>query len=292
MAWQFGTAVEKIASAGKAVYDLPCYTNAWLKQYPWYPGSYPSGGANADAHPVWKAAAPSLSMLAPDIYVPYCADVMDEYQSEENPLFIPEIRKDAVASSYCLYAFAAKHAIGFSPFGIEELALSPEEIDKPPAEVMVALNIDPSAFEIEGSKEYLSETYALLKELEPLLLRYRGSAALQAYVRHSDTDYGTFLRFTDYDVRVAYAPRQKAKPLGAGLLIELSPEEFLAVGMMQNLTFAVKPGSDEEVGILSLEEGNIRNGSFQRRRVLNGDEQMSLRFGDHIQCLRIRLFKY
>jgi hypothetical protein len=44
MAYCFACAVQKIAAAGQKEYALPLYTNVWLRQYPWYPGSYPSGG--------------------------------------------------------------------------------------------------------------------------------------------------------------------------------------------------------------------------------------------------------
>ena len=117
MAYQFASAVETIASAGREEYPLPCYANAWLRQYPWHPGSYPMGGPVPGMHRIWKAAAPSLFALGPDIYVPYVADVMDEYAYSGNPLFIPEVRKDAVASSYCLYAFWAKNAFSKSVVG-------------------------------------------------------------------------------------------------------------------------------------------------------------------------------
>ena len=129
MAWHFASAVETIAASGKKEYDLPCYANAWLRQSPWFPGSYPSGGPVRGMHKIWRAAAPSLFAFGPDIYVPYCADVMDEYTYDGNPLFIPEVRKDAVASSYALYASGAKKAICFSPFGSEYLALDPSQLD-------------------------------------------------------------------------------------------------------------------------------------------------------------------
>ena len=158
MAWYFASAVETIAASGKKEYDLPCYANAWLRQSPWFPGSYPSGGPVERVQPIWRAAAPSLFAFGPDIYVPYCADVMDSYATDDNPLFIPEIRKDAVASSYALYAFGAKNALCFSPFGIEDLALDPSQLDKPPMDLMIALNIDPSAFDITGSKDCLAAT--------------------------------------------------------------------------------------------------------------------------------------
>lgn len=44
MAWRYACATERIASAGKEIYPLPMYVNAWLEQSPWKPGSYPCGG--------------------------------------------------------------------------------------------------------------------------------------------------------------------------------------------------------------------------------------------------------
>lgn len=292
MAYYFAKAVEEITAAGQKEYPLPCYTNAWLKQYPWYPGSYPSGGPARHVHKIWKAAAPSLFTLAPDIYVPYCANIMDEYAYEGNPLVVPEIREDAVAASYCIYAFGAKNAICFSPFGIEDLALDPVLIDKPPMEVMIALNIDPSAFDTRDSKEYLSRTYDLMHRLEPLYLKYRGSEHIKSFVRHSDTDYGTYLRFKEYDIAVAYAPKESAKPLGSGIVLELSENKFLLMGMMCSITFRPKPGEAKCADFVKLEEGNLEAGEWKAGRILNGDEKMSIRLANMPKCLMVELFKY
>ena len=264
MAYQFASAVETIASAGREEYPLPCYANAWLRQYPWHPGSYPMGGPVPGMHRIWKAAAPSLFALGPDIYVPYVADVMDEYAYSGNPLFIPEVRKDAVASSYCLYAFWAKNAVCFSPFGIEEISLDPSEVDQPPMEVMIALNIDPSAFDIRGSKDYLARTYSFIEESKSLLLAYRGTEHMKAFCRHGEYDYGCYLRFRDYDILASYAPRESAKPLGAGVIIEESPDCFLIFGMMCSLSFRAKPDENLRVEMISLEEGDIHDGVFKR----------------------------
>lgn len=292
MAYYFAKAVEKITSAGREKYPLPCYANAWLRQYPWYAGSYPSGGPVREVHKIWKQMAPSLFTLAPDIYVPYVANVLDEYGYEGNPLFVPEIRKDAVTASYALYAFGKQNAICYAPFGIEELSLSPEEVDRPPMEVMIALNIDPSAFEIQGSKEYLSRTYELIQEMKPLYLKYRGTEHLNAYVRKSDTDFGTYFWFKEYDIAVAYAPKMSAKPLAAGMIYELSENKFLIVGMNSSFTFRAKEGEGKKVNYIRAEEGKICNGEWIPGRILNGDEQMSVRCGDMIECLCVELYKY
>ncbi len=292
MAYHFAKAVETITQAGKAEYDLPCYTNAWLKQYPWFPGSYPSGGPVKPVHKIWKAFAPSLFTLAPDIYVPYCADVMDEYASQDNPLFIPEIRKDAVASSYAMYAMFKHNAICFSPFGIEDLSLSPDQIDKPPIEVMIALNIDPSAFDITGSKDILSATNKLLENVEPLYLQYRGTDKLQSFVRHGENDYGCYIKCSDYNFKVAYSPRQSGRPLGTMTVFELSNNKFLLIGMECSLNLDVKPEENLQVGILKLEVGTITNGKWHATKILNGDEKISINFGSMPTMYMLELYKY
>lgn len=292
MAYYFAKAVEKITKAGQKEYALPCYANAWLRQYPWYVGSYPSGGPVKEVHKIWKIVAPSLFTLAPDIYVPYVANVIDEYGYEGNPLVIPEVRKDAVTSSYCLYAFANSNAICYSPFGIEELVLPPEAIDKPPMEVMIALNIDPSAFDITGSKDYLKRTYEMVEQMEPLYLKYRGTDKLMSYVKKSDTDYGTYFSCEEYDIAIAYAPKGQAKPLAAGVIYELAPNKFLIGGMMSTFTFRAKAGENKKVDLLRLEEGEVVNGEWKAGRILNGDEKMMLQLGDMPGWKYVEVYKY
>lgn len=292
MAYYYASAVEEITKAGKEEYDLPCYANAWLEQYPWFKGSYPTGGPVKSVHKIWKALAPSLFTLGPDIYVSYCADVMDEYSYEGNPLFVPEIRKDAVAASYCLYAFLAKDAICFSPFGIEDLALDPSEIQKPPMEVMIALNIDPTALDTTGSREKVAATYQLMENIEPLYLKYRGTEHLKAFVRHGENDFGVFTTFEDYDIAVAYAPRASAHPLGSIGIFELAKDKFLILGTECTVTFRVKPGENKKVDYIKLEEGELNQGEWKAGRILNGDEKMAIKFGDMPKAYMVELYKY
>lgn len=292
MAYHFAKAVEEITKAGQAEYDIPCYTNAWLKQYPWYPGSYPSGGPVRDVHKIWKAFAPSLFALAPDVYVPYCADVMDEYTYDDNALFIPEIRKDAVAGSYAIYAMLKHNAICFSPFGIEELALDPELVDKPPMEVMIALNIDPSAFDTRGSKEVLGATYKLLENLEPIYLKYRGTGKIQSFVRHGENDNGCFVKTDGYDFKVGYGPRMSGHPLGNFSCIQLEENKYLMIGMACTVEAKVKAGEDKTAGIISLEAGYLDNGKWNCTKLLNGDEQMTIKFLDMPTAYMVELYKY
>lgn len=292
MAYYFAAALEKIASKGQEAYPVPCYTNAWLKQHPWYAGSYPSGGPVKDVHRIWKIAAPSLFTLAPDIYVPYTVDIMESYSYSGNPLFIPEVRKDAATASYCLYAFMKFHAICYSPFGIEDLGLLPEEVEKPSAEVMAALNINPAVFMTEGGREYLGRTYSLLQNLEPLYLKYRGTGSMQCYVKKSETDLGTYFRFKSYQAVIDYMPTVTAKPLAAGVIFELCENQFLIAGMMSRIVFSAMMGENRKVAVLKLQDGKFEKGEWIPARTLNGDEQMMISFSDVPSCLYVELYKY
>lgn len=138
---------------------------------------------------------------------------------------------------------------------------------------MIALNIDPSAFDITGSKDYLKRTYEMVEQMEPLYLKYRGIDKLMSYVKKSDTDYGTY-------------------PLAAGVIYELAPNKFLIEGMMSNFTFRAKAGKNKKVDILRLEEGNVVNGEWKAGRILNGDEKMSIGLGDMPGWKYVEVYKY
>lgn len=70
-AWHIAAFCNEVAQAGRAVYPLPVNVNAALRDpfKPGRPGTYSSGGPTDNVIPVWKAAAPELAMITPDIYM-------------------------------------------------------------------------------------------------------------------------------------------------------------------------------------------------------------------------------
>lgn len=70
MAWHYARYVERIAAAGKAAYPLPMYVTAALVRPGSRPGQYPSAGPLPHLIDIWRAGAPSIDFLAPDIYFP------------------------------------------------------------------------------------------------------------------------------------------------------------------------------------------------------------------------------
>ena len=117
MAWNYARYVNKVVAEGKAEYPIPMYVNAWLQQpnMAW-PGTYPSGGPLPQVHDVWRAGAPAIDLLAPDLYLQYFDEVCERFTRNGNPLFIPETGSNAVNA---INAFVKFNAIGYSPFYIE-----------------------------------------------------------------------------------------------------------------------------------------------------------------------------
>jgi beta-galactosidase GanA len=122
-AWHVARFVGQVATAGKAEYPLPMYTNAALRD-PLTPGpanTYESGGPTDNVLWIWKAAAPSLDLLAPDIYQNDSAryrKVLELYGRSDNPLFVPETGGSPEQARMC-FAALGRRAIGWSPFGLD-----------------------------------------------------------------------------------------------------------------------------------------------------------------------------
>ena len=122
-AWAVATYVGKVAAAGKAVYPLPLYANAALRDpiKPGAPGNYEAGGPTDNVIPIWKVAAPAIDIESPDIYmndpVAYLK-VLELYHRDDNPLFIPETSGGAAVARFFFSALGLQ-AIGFSPFGLD-----------------------------------------------------------------------------------------------------------------------------------------------------------------------------
>ena len=125
-AWSVAHFIDQVAAAGKAEYPLPMYVNAALRD-PLTPGpasTYESGGATDNVLWIWKAAAPSIDLLAPDIYQPDSArylKVLELYSRPDNALFVPETMGSA-EQARDVFCRAGHGAIGWSPFGLDYTA--------------------------------------------------------------------------------------------------------------------------------------------------------------------------
>lgn len=120
MAWNYASYMDRITAAGKAEYNIPVFVNAWIVQpEDTRPGNYPSGGPQAQNHDIWRAAAPHIDFLSPDIYLNEFPEILALYSRSDNPVFIPESRAGQNGAANAAYAIGAMGAIGYSPFGFE-----------------------------------------------------------------------------------------------------------------------------------------------------------------------------
>ena len=273
MAWNYARYVGRVAEAGKAAYPIPMFVNTWLDKWqetaPMKPGDYPSGGPLPHMLDIWRAGAPRIDILAPDVYN-FLYERGPEYHRPWNPLFIPEMARDTRYASDVFWAIGQHDAIGVSPFGLESVPLFQEE---------------------------LSKTYGVLSQIAPVLLEHQGKGAVGAAVLDKDHTKEE-VRVGDYTLSIGIA-RHYTFPtpeFPAGIFIALGPDEYLVAGRGITVAFTPDTPGDPTVGFLSVEDGSFQEGRWIAGRRLNGDEILSgkaLRIrGDRYMVQRVKLYRY
>lgn len=291
MAYHYACAVERIARSGAAEYPLPLFVNAWLEQFPKRPGAYPSGGPIAKVMKLWKLAAPSITLYAPDIYLPNFAEVCAEYVADGNPLFIPEARRDLVSATNVFYAVGKHNAICFAPFGIEDfLKEQASEDNLIDAALLQVLNIDKSGFTLNGTGPFLAESYKLLGNMMDTISKYRGTGKMTGFLQNHDR--GTILSFTKYDIKISYQRTEENKPISGGLVIEVNEDEFILAGIRFTAEWLPKRGENSLVDYIRIEEGTFDNDVWITNRILNGDEASRISVKNKPSALKVEMYKY
>ncbi|WP_174291329.1 DUF5597 domain-containing protein [Sphingomonas bacterium] len=266
MAWTFGRYVESVASAGRSVLRLPFYANGWLGPAPGEPnpGDYPSGGPTAAMLDIWKAAAPSLDLLAPDIYVDDARAVQERYARADSPLLIPEERFRA---GDLFWALGRHKALGQASYQIESAR--------------------------PGSR--LESAYKMLRPMLPVIARAQAEDRISAVLLDGEEVQTVVLGGYEFTVRGAdaYARRlrldagARALPPAPeprsemiddtsapdtrpfGLIVALDANRFLFVGegFLADVTRHGRPAEIDRV-----EEGVYVDGVWHPGRRLNGDD--------------------
>lgn len=147
MAWHYARYVEQLAQAARGILhteghtaaqhaEVPLFVNAAMNSRGRKPGEYPSAGPLAHLATIWKTGAPTVDLLAPDIYDAGFKSWASQYAMPLRPqdggrlvnrLFIPESRCCKNSGVRALYAFGEHQALGFSPFAIDQA--SPQETE-------------------------------------------------------------------------------------------------------------------------------------------------------------------
>ena len=276
--------VNAVAEAGKQVYDLPMYTNVWLREDRFRrPGDYPSGGAVATMIPVWKAAAPAIAFLSPDIYLAnhtVFTDICREYARPDNPFFIPELGKGMDFAREQFYALGDFKAMGVSVYGIDPFGADPSD--------------QRDTAILDKKFKSIADNYRLLSGAIPKI------AALQAKgkLRAVGEEYGLheqLISMGDYDILCSFGyPAYRNTPMtGRALIGQLGENEFLIIGFDTRFQFRPQYGSGYAAAeYLMIEEGYYdEKGQWVRKRIWNGDEAYHSTLTPEGNILRIRLRK-
>ena len=281
-AWNYARYVEAVAAAGKREYKLPLFVNGAQGRPGVAPGDYPSGGPLAHLAEVWRIGAPSIDFIAPDIYFPNFAGIVAAYaEAGTAPIFIPEADRPGNASigADLLGAIGRQHAIGVSPFAIED------------ADARQSARV--------------SSLYGMLEQLSPVILAAQAEGRIAAFGASISFDGIPDLspqdcllgraRFTATPID-PWIPLEAQDPTSHGaLVIWLGGNEYLLAG--QGITITMEPGDGKgRLGIDSVHQGHFVDGQWRQGRWLNGDEthqgrHVRLPPGDYA-IQRVRLYEY
>jgi beta-galactosidase GanA len=297
-AWSIGRYVEEITAAGKAVYPLPAYANAALRDpiKPQKPIEYSSGGPTYNVLEVWKAAAPSLDLLAPDIYQPEEAKVsanLRYYGRPDNPLFVAEAGNQARYSRY-LFSALGSQAIGFSVFGTDLTRYSNWPLGAP---------ADDENFLVP-----FAEVYRLIRPMAPLLAKLGFENRIVGGAEPDEHEHAFAQNFElgEWTANLRYGKGQfgasdwtwlKDRPIGpqgptgGAVIAQMGPNEFIVTGRDVRVAFGSKSGKPTQMA--RVEEGHFEGDRWVFERVWNGDQtDWDLNFTRLPQVLRVRLANY
>lgn len=275
MAYHYARYLDHVAAAGKREYDIPLYTNVWQNYFGsdndptapvivgggGNPGDYPSGGGTSGVLDIWIQFAPSLDFIAPDVYLNDYASSCAKYRHLNQPLFIPEQRRDEYGARRIWTAFGSYQALGTSPFGIDTL---------------------------EPQSNPFTRHYGLLSRVQQIVLeaqRRPGSSIGFFFDEMTGDAYqdskAHTARFGDFEVRIERAFVFGKPGPGAGMIIHLGGAKFLLVGWGFQAVFRSVTSKSVFTGILRMEEKeviNVKTGQLRTLRTLNGDETRSGKF--------------
>lgn len=295
--WHVARYIDEIAAAGKAAKALPMYANAALGNAFSDEGGEigPSGGPNWNVIPVWKAAAPHIDLVAPDIYNRNPADVfsfLDKYARHDNALMVPEIGN---AREYARYFWPAlgRGAIGFAPFGMDATGFFNYPLG--------AKSLD------DGVLEAFAQPYRLFEPIasdwarialknpiwgtakgapEPHQSRVMGRWKISAQYGHWQMGEPGWARWITIDKHP-----MADQDVGGMVAAQIGPDTFLIAGNHVRVRLSLdKPVAGEQAQLIRAEEGGFSGGKWVTTRLWNGDQiDYGFNFTDRPVMLRVTM---
>jgi beta-galactosidase GanA len=281
MAWAYATYIDGVTAAGKAEYPLPMYVNAALVRPNYQPGQYNSGGPLPHSMDIYRAGAPHVDFLSPDIYFDNFAEWAGKYKREGNTLFVPEAKGGSTGSASAFYSLGQLDAIGFSPFAIDGRMEAAE------------------AETTESAQQAITTTYFTLAHLAPMILEKQGTGEMAAVVLEGEAQRAGRIFLGGYMMEVRRAGPPNDSRISV-LVIQERPDQFLVAGSgAAQVSFLPNAQGAPIAGIASIDQEELVDGKWIWQRRLNGDEdaqgQLLKLNSDGIgkpSVYRLRLYRY
>jgi hypothetical protein len=272
MGWHYARYINAVADAGKKEYSIPMFVNAWIVQpEDKGPGDYPSGGPQDHMHDIWRAGAPLVDLLCPDIYLPDFAGIVARYGRSGNTLFVPESAGDTRGAANAFYVIGQHRGIGYSPFGIDNVArlmgFGPDSAQ--PAGSQPPPDVETLPFSV---------AYKTLGQLAPLILEHQSKGTVAAAILNRQNP-DKQVKLGDYLLNVGL-PRNRRTPntvpdvTGYGIFMATGPDEYMVAGNNLQITFTPDTPGPPIVGIARQENGRFENGKWVVTRYLAGDDSV------------------
>ncbi|SDR16319.1 DUF5597 domain-containing protein [Pseudoxanthomonas sp. CF125] len=292
-AWHVAHYIDQVAAAGKAEYPLPMYVNAALRDpfTPGLPGQYESGGPTDNVLEIYKAAAPNIDLLAPDIYMreyDKYTTVLDRYSRPDNALLVAETGNDTMFARY-FFAALGQQAIGWSPFGIDYTRYSNWPLG---AKRMSPESLEPFAL-----------NYRLVRPAARVLAKLSFEGKVHGVAEQAGQPVQTIKLNDRWNAVITYGVPQfwfqgeapgNPEPVGAALIAETGTDEFLVTAYHARVNIvAVDPAVAARQIYDRVEEGTYENNQWKFQRVWNGDQtDYGLNFSSADQLLKVKLATY
>ncbi|KAJ5492579.1 hypothetical protein N7539_001325 [Penicillium diatomitis] len=255
MAYHYAKYLDQVAAAGKQAYPLPHYTNVWQ---PFGDGEDETNVPVVAGGEETLEFAPSLDFISPDLYLNHYASCCRKYRHRNQPLFIPEQRRDEYGARRIWTAFGSNQAIGVSPFGIDT---------------------------VESATNPFTKHYALLKSIATIILdaQTRPDDLVGFHIDELAADGGDSFKpvikhWGGYELIIERCFVFGKPGPGAGMVIHLGDARFLLIGWGFQVRARSLSPTSTFTGFLRFEEKQVVDsdtGQLRTLRVLNGDETRS-----------------
>ncbi|MFG6468442.1 DUF5597 domain-containing protein [Roseateles sp. BYS87W] len=278
-AWAIARYIGHIAQAGRAVYDLPMYVNNALRNpleqppKPWA-NNFSSGGPSWDVIDIYKAAAPAVDIVGPDLYSPESAQIeanLRLFQRPDNPLWVPEFGTKPAYARF-IYAMLGRGAIGISPFGIDYFNYSNHPLGSTATDKALV--------------EPFERVYRMFAPLQRQWAQWAWDGKVQGAAEGDDRQPQQ-LNFPGWTAKLTYrlgrfgeaswggefakpAPGTE-EPNGGAAFAQISPDEFIVIG--HRVRVRLEPAEGTQGLMLRAEQGRFdAQGRWVMERVWNGDQ--------------------